>query len=94
MLRAASGQLGTASTLPALPDNKNRPRLKAIASSSGLVAANFVPAAIARLVELVTIVSGAGAAPGRSMLTIRVVRSQRIVSTVPNRASDPLTVGT
>ena len=94
MLRAASGQLGTASIVPDPPDTRIRPRLKAIASSSGSFTERVVPAAIRRLAELVTMSIGAGAMPGRSIETVRDALSHRTSIKVPNRASEPLAVAT
>ena len=93
MLRAGSGQLGTASTGPLPPDISTLPRLNAIASSSGSFAGNLPPIGSVCVSELVAIVSAAGAASGRAIVTVRVARSQRSEIAKPNDAIDPPAVG-
>ena len=83
MLRAASGQAGTAITPPLPPDTRNRPRLNAIASSNGSFANNLPPTGNVRVNALVAIVRVSSAAPGREIVTIRVARSQRSVMAEP-----------
>ena len=71
-------------------DTKNRPLLKAIASSSGSFASRRPPTGKLRVTLSVAIVSTVGAAPGREMITVLVARSQRRENAAPYRASDPV----
>ena len=77
MLRAASGQFGTANVGPIPPDTMNLPRLNAIASNSGSLAISRPLGGSVRVVESVEMVSAAGAALGLEMTIVRVVLSQR-----------------
>lgn len=92
MLRAASGQLGTAIVGPVPLDTINLPRLKAIASSSGSFAISRPLGGKVREAVSVVMVNGAGAALGRAMTMVRVVRSQRNWICVPYIAIDPSAV--
>jgi len=94
MLRAASGQLGTATSgaLPAF--TRIRPRLNAIASSKGSFEANCPPTGKVFVDELVEIVSDEPGCDTLLIVTMRVERSQRSEMCVPNRASDPVAVAT
>ena len=65
MARAASGQLGIARTGAVPPEIRNRPRLNAIASSSGSVADNRPLGGNVRDAESVAIVRAAAAIAGR-----------------------------
>ena len=83
MLRAASGQLGTARIGPLPPDTRNLPRLNAIASSSGSLASNRPPTGSARVNALVAMVSDESGRLGRAIETVREARSQRMEMCVP-----------
>ena len=89
MLRAASGQLGTATAGPVPPTMMNLPRLNAIASSNGSLASNCPFGGSARLVESVMTVKAAGPPLGRLIVIVRLARSQRNWICVPNVAIGP-----
>ena len=65
MLRAASGQLGMASTGAPPPETRNRPRLNAMASSKGSFESKRPPTGNARVNSLVAMVSGESGRLGR-----------------------------
>src|SRR4029079_4053505 len=83
MLRAASGQLGTAIVGPVPPDTMNRPRLNAMASSNGSLANSRPLGGKVRVSVSVAMVSAAGAALGRAIVTVLVDLSQRSWICVP-----------
>jgi len=92
MLRAASGQLGTAIVGPVPPDTMNRPRLNAIASSNGSLANSRPLGGRVRVSVSVAMVSAAGAALGRAIVTVLVDLSQRSWMWVPYMAIEPSAV--
>jgi hypothetical protein len=77
MLRAGSGQLGTAIVGALPPETMNRPRLIAIASSNGSFALTRPLGGNVWVNVSVAIVSVAGPLFGREMMTVRLSLSHR-----------------